>query len=213
MITIIPAQKKTSNRLLISQMHRLRKSVFSDQLGWNVSVIGDIEIDGYDALDPVYVICHDETFNVLGAVRLLPTIGFNMLDDTFKALLPGGVRIASPLIWEMSRFTVQSNGSRRNDLLRVARTTGELILAVNNLGIAIGLSHFVTVYAASMHRMFALSGIAGDPIGPPAMIGDVLTYAVTYELGDELTARLRRIAGDVDVNVDGKLARELAIAA
>jgi acyl homoserine lactone synthase len=136
-----------------------------------------------------------------------------MLDDTFKALLPGGVRIASPLIWEMSRFTVQSHGGRRNDLLRVARTTGELILAVNNLGTAIGLSHFVTVYAASMHRMFALSGIAGDPIGPPAMIGDVLTYAVTYELGDELTTRLRRIAGDVDVNVDGKVVRELAIAA
>ena len=213
MITIVPGQKKTSHRLLISQMHRLRKSVFSDQLGWNVSVIGDMEIDGYDALDPVYVICHDETFNVLGAVRLLPTVGFNMLDDTFKALLPGGVRIASPLIWEMSRFTVQSGGSRRNDLLRVARTTGELILAVNNLGVAIGLSHFVTVYAASMHRMFALSGIAGDPIGPPEMIGDVLTYAVTYELGDELTARLRRIAGDADVSVDGKLVRELAIAA
>ncbi len=213
MITIIPGQQKTSHRVLINQMHRLRKSVFSDQLGWNVTVIGDMEIDGYDALDPVYVICHDEHYNVQGAVRLLPTIGFNMLNDTFKTLLPDGARIESPLIWEMSRFTVQSGGSRRNDLLRVARTTGELILAVNNLGVAIGLSHFVTVYAASMHRMFALSGIAGDPIGPPAMIGDVLTYAVTYELGDELTARLRRIAGDVDVNVDGRVVRELANAA
>jgi acyl homoserine lactone synthase len=213
MITIIPGQLKSSHRLLVSQMHRQRKKVFADQLKWNVSVIGDLEIDGYDALDPVYVICHDKNYTVSGSVRLLPTTGFNMLNDTFSALLPGGEKIASPLIWEMSRFTVQADGARRNDLLRVAQTTGELILAVNNLGVAIGLTHFVTVYAAAMHRMFALSGLSGEPIGPPTHFGDVQTYAVTYELGDDLTSRLRRLAGDAEVVLDTALVRSLAIAA
>ena len=39
---------------LIDEMHKLRRNVFHDRLRWQVTVINRWEIDGYDALDPLY---------------------------------------------------------------------------------------------------------------------------------------------------------------
>lgn len=195
MIHLISGRLRSTQPTLVDKMHRLRKAVFKDQLNWDVPVVGDWEIDEYDEMNPLYVLSVGADGDLIGGVRLLPTTGKNMLNDTFPSLLPDGERIESPLIWEMSRFTVKTCGDRRRDLMRVAQTTGELILAVNELGHRIGLSHYVCVIDAAMHRMFSFSGFAGDPIGPPQRIGVALTYAVTYELGDELTGKLLRVTG------------------
>ncbi|MCX7899457.1 MAG: autoinducer synthase, partial [Methylocystis sp.] len=174
-----------------------------DRLKWQVTVINSWEIDGYDALDPLYVLSLDEDEHVVGGLRLLPTTGFNMLNDTFGELLPDGIRISSPLIWESSRFTVRMTGDRHADARTVSRTTAELALAMNEIGKIVGLTHIVTVYDRAMHRMWSRVGCAGDPLGPPQMIGGVETYAVLYEIGDELGARFRALAGgDSQVPID-----------
>lgn len=81
---------------------------------WQGPVINQWEVDGYDALDSLYVLSLDDSMRVIGGVRLLPTTGLNMLNDTFPELLPDGVRIESPLIWEASRFMVRMTGLVRN---------------------------------------------------------------------------------------------------
>ena len=46
-------------------------------------IIGEWEVDGYDALDPLYLACLDERGKVVGGLRPLPTIGLNRLNDAY----------------------------------------------------------------------------------------------------------------------------------
>ena len=71
------------------EMHRLRYRVFKERLGWDVEVSGDMEIDAFDASQPVYLLQKGDTERIQGCVRLLPTTGPTMLRDTFPALLDG----------------------------------------------------------------------------------------------------------------------------
>lgn len=202
MITIIPGEWRARHPRLIDEMHKLRRNVFHERLRWQVTVINHWEIDGYDALDPLYVLSLDDQGRVIGGLRLLPTTGFNMLNDTFSELLPDGARIESPLIWESSRFTVRMTGDHRADAPVIGRATAELGMALNEIGKAAALTHIVTVYDRAMHRMLSRCGCAGEPLGPPRMIGDVETYAVLYEVGQEWDARVRALAGAVSLTID-----------
>ena len=47
------AERHVSN---LYQMHRIRKTVFKDRLGWDVTIRGELEIDEYDALGPSYLL-------------------------------------------------------------------------------------------------------------------------------------------------------------
>lgn len=202
MITVIPGQWRDQHPDLIDQMHRLRRNVFYERLKWQVTVINRWEIDGYDALDPLYVLSLDDSGQVIGGLRLLPTTGFNMLNDTFPQLLPDGVRIESPLIWESSRFTVRMTGDMKVDGPTISRATAELGLALNEIGKAVALTHIVTVYDRAMHRMLTRCGCAGEPLGPSQCIGGVETYAVIYEVGPEWDQRVRHLAGVADVPLE-----------
>lgn len=202
MIRIIPGQWRERYPRLIDEMHRLRRSVFHERLKWQVTVVNRWEIDGYDALNPLYVLSLDENEHVIGGLRLLPTTGFNMLNDTFPQLLPDGAPIQSPLIWESSRFTVRMTGDMRLDGPTISQATAELGLALNEIGKSVALTHIVTVYDRAMHRMLTRCGCAGEPLGPPQSIGGVETYAVLYEVGAEWDQRVRRLAGVSDVALD-----------
>ncbi len=93
---------------LVTGMHRLRARVFKDRLDWEVSVAGDMEMDLYDAENVTYLLVVTETREVVGHVRLLPTLGPNMLADTFPILLDGAPAPCSSTIIESSRFCVDT---------------------------------------------------------------------------------------------------------
>jgi acyl homoserine lactone synthase len=202
MIRIIPGAWRDRHPRLMDEMHKLRRSVFYERLRWQVTVINRWEIDGYDALDPLYVLSVDEDEKVIGGLRLLPTTGFNMLNDTFSELLPDGEPIHSPLIWELSRFTVRMTGVRQIDAPIISRATAELGLALNEIGKAAALTHMVAVYDRAMHRMLLRHGCAGEPLGPPQLIGGVESYAVIYEVGAQWDERVRALSGVDDVSLD-----------
>jgi N-acyl-L-homoserine lactone synthetase len=200
MIRIIDGRLRHRYAAEIDAMHRIRKKVFHDRMKWDVSIINDWEIDGYDALSPVYLVCIDRDGRVVGGLRLLPTTGFTMLNDTFSILLPESGRVESPLIWESSRFSVDHEADVAIGKRGMSRATAELGLAMNEIGIETGLTHIVTVYDAFMHRILKRAGCAGVPLGPPQMIGDVMTYAVFFEVGVETDAAIRR-ASEIEGSV------------
>jgi N-acyl-L-homoserine lactone synthetase len=202
MIKVIPGEFRRNYPRLMDEMHRLRRDVFHERLRWRVPVINRWEVDGYDALNPLYVLSVNARNEVVGGLRLLPTTGFNMLNDTFSELLPDGARLESPLIWESSRFTVRISGDRRADASAISRATGELGLALNEIGMAAGLTHIVTVYDQAMHRLLRRCGCAGEPIGPPRQIGGVKTYAVYYEVGPKWSIDVRKIAGNAGISLE-----------
>jgi acyl homoserine lactone synthase len=200
MIRIIDGRSRHFFINEIDAMHKIRKKVFFDRMKWNVSVINDWEIDGYDALSPIYLICVNQNEKIVGSLRLLPTMGFTMVNDTFPFLLPNVGRIESPLIWESSRFAVDHEADVAIGHKGISRATAELGLAMNEIGLQAGLTHIVTVYDAFMHRVLKRAGCAGEPISQPQMVGNVLTYAVFFEVGAATEAALRR-ASEIEYSV------------
>ncbi|HXY59487.1 MAG TPA: acyl-homoserine-lactone synthase [Methylocystis sp.] len=195
MIRLVQGRHRHQFSREVDEMFSIRKRVFLERMHWDVTCINRWEIDGYDALDPLYVLSLNEDARVVGGVRLLPTTGFNMLNDTFSVLLPEGERIENPRIWESSRFSVDHEADALLGPKGVGRATAELILAMNEVGERLGLSHIVTVYDALMHRMLSRIGCAGEPIGEPVRIGKVLTYAVFVEIGDAIEKAVKAASG------------------
>ena len=80
-----------------AEIFRLRKRVFHDTLKWDVKIRGDQEYDEFDEANPLYVASISPTDgSVRGALRLLPTVGPNMLADTFPQLMNGKPAFAAP---------------------------------------------------------------------------------------------------------------------
>jgi len=195
MIRLIHGHDRAKHPREIDTMHQLRKKVFHERMGWDVSVIRHWEIDGFDGLDPLYMLSVDERGRIVGSLRLLPTTGMTMINDVFSQLLPGGKPVESPLIWESSRFAVDHEADVPIGPKGISRATAELGLGMNELGAELGLSHIVTVYDGLMHRVLRRAGCAGEPIGPAQRIGDVMTYAVFFEIGQETEQALRDASG------------------
>lgn len=195
MIRIVRGHERHKFQKEMAEYHNLRKRVFHDKLGWDVPIINNWEIDGYDVLDPVYLLSVNEQDRVVGGVRLLPTMSFNMLNDTFAELLPEGKRIESPLIWESSRFVVDTDIDEQIGPKRISRAAAEVILGMNEIGEMYGLTHIVTVYDMFMRRLLLRIGCAGDPISEPRRIGKVMTYAVFVEVGPSVRAALEESTG------------------
>jgi N-acyl-L-homoserine lactone synthetase len=195
MIRLVQGHQRAAFPREIEGMHRLRRKVFHDRMGWDVAVIRDWEVDGFDALDPLYLLSIDDTGRIVGTLRMLPTTGFTMINDVFLQLLPEGNPIVSPLIWESSRFAVDRDADVPIGPNGVSRATAELGLGMNAIGMRLGLTHVVTVYDALVHRALKRGDCAGEPMGPPQRLGGRLAYLVIYEVGQQTEETVRAASG------------------
>jgi acyl homoserine lactone synthase len=119
------AERHVSN---LYQMHRIRKTVFKDRLGWDVTVSGELEVDEYDALGPRYLLSIDRYGTVNGCVRLLPTTGPNMLRDIFPSFVTKAAVPCGEPVWEASRFAVSGNTTAAE--AGISQTTYDLLIGV-----------------------------------------------------------------------------------
>jgi len=175
------------------QMHRIRKTVFKDRLGWDVTVSGELEADEYDTLGASYLLSVDRYGTVEGCVRLLPTTGPNMLRDIFPSLVtkvgvPRGERI-----WEASRFAVSRNATELEAGL--SQTTYELLIGVLEFGLSNGLSTIACVVDVRMERILRRAGWQLDRLGPARRIGKTIAMAGLLEVSAQILAQLEARAG------------------
>ena len=180
-------------------MFRMRAAVFAERLGWDVTVVDGREVDRFDEEDPLYLLAVDERSGVLtGSVRLLPTLGPNMLRDVFPILLPDGP-LESPLIWESSRFainpTLSVGSDRRDGNLVLNTTTIELLCGLVEAAQLASVEHIVSVFDARMARIFRAADCPYDLVGKPTRIGKTMTYAGLFEVSDAMRRRLGAAAG------------------
>src|SRR5580704_796023 len=128
------AERHISN---LYQMHRIRKTVFKDRLGWDVTVSGELELDEYDALEPSYLLSIDRYGTLSGCVRLLPTTGPNMLRDIFPSLVTEAAVPRSERVWEASRFAVSGSSTAAEP--GISQTTYDLLIGVVKFGLSKGI--------------------------------------------------------------------------
>ena len=177
------------------QMHRIRKAVFRDRLGWDVTVRGEFEIDEYDALGPSYLLSIDGNATVNGCVRLLPTTGPNMLRDIFpsfvtRAAVPYGERV-----WEASRFAVNGNGRSVAAEAGLSHVTYELLIGVLKFGLSNGITMIVCVVDVRMERILRRAGWQLERLGPAQRIGKTIAMAGQLEVSAQILGQLEARVG------------------
>jgi acyl homoserine lactone synthase len=180
----------------LDQMHKIRYRVFKERLDWQVNVRGNLEIDHFDDLNPVYLLRRNVGGMIDGCVRLLPSQGPNMLRDVFPFLCNGKIP-SDPRIWESSRFCLDTSTMEPGKAATRTLSNGtfELLLGVIETGLAHGLTHILTVTDARMERILARAGWPLERIGEPTKIGETIAVAGLLETSREALGRVRSFAG------------------
>jgi acyl homoserine lactone synthase len=164
------------------EMHRLRAKVFKDQMGWNVPILSGMEIDGYDALDPHYMIIRDSSKVIRGCWRALPTDGPYMLKDTFPELLYGQSAPEDPKVWELSRFAIEAEGPQGFGFSGISL---DALREIVTFGMRMGITRYITVTTTSIERLVRRTGVSIKRFGPPIRIGVENAVALDFELDEK----------------------------
>ncbi|MCK1572799.1 acyl-homoserine-lactone synthase [Bradyrhizobium sp. 174] len=179
----------------IAEMHRLRYRVFKERLDWDVQTSGDMEIDEFDALRPVYLVQRANDGRIQGCVRLLPSTGPTMLREAFPLLLEGLAPPASPTICESSRFALDVGESTRDAVRGLASATYELFAGMIEFGLSRGLTDIITVTDARMDRILRRAGWPLRGFGEPRKFGNTLAVAGYLEVSSKTLAKVRETGG------------------
>ena len=172
----------------LRQMHRIRKMIFKDRLGWDVTVSGALEVDEYDALGPSYLLSIDRHAAVNGCVRLLPTAGPNMLRDIFPHFVTKTAVPRSERVWEASRFAVSGNTTAVETGL--SQTTYDLLIGVLKFGLSNGITMIVCVVDVRMERILRRAGWQLERLGAAHRIGDTIALAGQLEVSAQILRQL-----------------------
>ncbi|WP_332853572.1 acyl-homoserine-lactone synthase [Duganella sp. S19_KUP01_CR8] len=171
----------------LRSIYQLRAKVFQGRLGWEVAVLGGMEVDGYDALDPYYMMIRDDTQRFCGCWRLLPTTGPYMLKDTFPELLHGKQAPEDGQVWELSRFAIESG---RDSSFGFAEHAMNAMREVVRFADDNGIVKYVTVTTTAIERLLRHAGIEMTRFGPPIRVGIEDAVALEIHLGQKTHAAL-----------------------
>jgi acyl homoserine lactone synthase len=176
-------------------MHKLRARIFKQKKMWDIPLINGMEIDGYDALDPYYMIINRnaESAYVCGCWRILPTVGPNMLAHTFPELLHGQPAPCSDSIWELSRFAIEIPQGNR---FGFSQGTTQAIRAIVNFALGRGVEQFVTVTTVGVEKMLIRLGLDISRFGPALQVGIERAVALRIELNGRTSAALERAVSE-----------------
>ena len=179
----------------IDAMFRSRADTFWRRLGCEVVVENGCERDGFDDLDPLYLVSVDpDTEAYRGSLRLLPTTGPNMLRDVFPQLLDGP-RVASPTIWEASRMCAIARDDRPRPRGGETQVLVEFVLGIGEVAVLADSTEIVAVFDERMFRLLKAAGFEPRVIGTPKDIGGVMSYAALFDVGLRPLATARKRAG------------------
>lgn len=157
MIKILTNGDREHALQLFDQMFRSRALVFDERLQWQVTVKDGWEIDRYDDEDPVYLLSIDDSGQLQGSLRLLPTTGPTMLQNEFADFFPDSVNVSAPTIWECTKFCIPPRLSK-DSKKTVSLASAELLISLCELCLSSGIEFVVGVYEASMSRIYRRIG-------------------------------------------------------
>lgn len=189
MIFIVDATNRMRFATDLLLMHRHRKAVFVDGLGWNIPVIDHFEIDRYDRDDTTYLLAkHDADGPVLASARLLPTIRPHLMIDLFSSACSGRIP-CGPSIWEVSRFCVSPAVKSQRERVSLF---GEIICGIIETATFHQVRQVIfSVNAASLPLTLAC-GWNARRLGPTLPDGTDQLTAITADIDADGLAKVRR---------------------
>lgn len=169
----------------VADMHRDRKRVFVDRLGWRIPISeGELEVDQFDTNEAVYLMDLDDGGLHLGSARLLPSTGPHILGDVFPHLCVRGVPRGED-IWEITRLCTKPD-TPRPELVRQ-----RLTLAIIEFALISGIRRLTCVtHVPYLSRILSV-GWDCEPLGLPEDHAGAAIGAVAINVTPETLALMR----------------------
>lgn len=163
----------------LAQMHRDRKKVFVDRLGWRLPVFeGEFEIDQFDGDGAVYLIEIDDHGAHRGSLRLLPTTAPHLLSEVFPDLCERGVP-RGPDIWEITRLCTAP------DLADPRPVRQGLLLGVVEFALMRGVRRYTCMTHVPYLNAVLAVGWACAPLGLPREDAGTMIGAIAIDITAE----------------------------
>jgi N-acyl-L-homoserine lactone synthetase len=209
MIHIVNAENRSAYSNALRQMHRDRKTVFIDRLGWNVRATGEFEIDAYDRGDTLYLLATSPRDTpVLASARLLPTTGSHLMSDLFPHLCRNGAPRGATT-WEASRFCVSPGITSRGLRLRLL---WEILCGIMEASLLFGIDRVVLTANSALRPLVMRCGWDASALGPTIPDGEDEVTAIQVRVTlDGLHAIRRRF--DIPSPVTRFSSGDLSVAA
>ena len=176
---------------IFDQMYTLRARQFGQRRGWRVSVVDDMEKDRFDTLNPLYVCVVDPNGVLLASLRLLPTTGSHMLSDVFPEVMGDAGIVRHPLIWESSRFCVDTEQARQFGPDGLNIVTRQVLAGLFQTALDAGMQNVISVYDVFVERILRRSGCVFERLGPVVTYDDLKTVGGLFEVSEDVVAALK----------------------
>lgn len=200
MIIAVHGHEIEDHESLFEQMFRLRARSFDERRKWSVEVKDGLEIDRFDEMNPLYVMSISPNGDLLASLRLLPSTGPHMLSDVFPETMTGAPIIRHPLIWESSRFCVDTDAIARQTAAGLHTNTGEILLGLFEVAQQNAVENIVSVYDVLVERILRRAGCSFERLGEPFAYDGLYTVAGFSPVSNDVIQKIRiksEIEGDI----------------
>lgn len=191
MIQIVTGENRSLFHHALGEMHRQRKALFVDEMGWALECCAGLEIDEFDTPQAIYLLEIGASGKLLQSARLLPSSFPHLLTGVFPGLCPNGAPVGER-IWEASRFcpapTTQKGAPRRELLFR-------MIAAIMETGLLFGIERVSFVASAALAPLAGRAGWEVEALGPPQRWGGEKLTAMAASITSDGLTRVRALHG------------------
>lgn len=189
MLVHVPPKAFRYHPELVHGFQRSRKRIFADRMNWKVRVFEDREFDEFDDEYAHYIV---SIYNneVIGGVRLTPSLSPNLTYDTFCQYFEDIeilVKRRSTLL-ESSRFGLEAVPNMESDFLR--KETIDLFVSMLKFAIQYGYTDIITVVDTRMERVLRLVGWPIKRITEVVQIGDTKTIVGLLSVSQDIIRTL-----------------------
>jgi acyl homoserine lactone synthase len=197
MFMTIQPHEIADNSVLMTQMFKLRKRVFHDQLGWDVPVVGELEVDAYDGQNASYLIwCSDDRKTLYAMVRLMPTDGPTLLHDVFGPTHGHSAALIGASVWEGTRMCVDEAALNRDmPDMNAGEAFRLLLLALCEVSLAHGITRLVSNFEAPLSRIYRRAGLTYHLHGRADCYSERPVFCASFDVSPACLAQMRATIG------------------
>lgn len=187
MLHVITRENRHLYTQRLKEMFRLRYRIFVEEQKWSLPCTYPYEMDQFDTEDAVYFIYIDESDEIQGSMRLLPTTKPHLMTDVFPELCSGPPP-SSDDIYESSR------GSVRSEHREAGRIWSTIVAGSYEFCLISGINQISFVVDMKLFSAWLAKGADINPLGPPCEINGSVCVAALREVSTEALALKRRDA-------------------
>lgn len=190
MIHIVTSENAGQYKKPLEEMFRWRHRIYVEQRGWTaIARLDGREIDQFDNEDAVYLLALNESGQLEGSVRIVPTSKPTMFSSVFKNFILRGAVPSSPKVWEASRLFVLPNKRLESGQNPIADM---MFTALMEWGVLEGIESFITLAEIKRLPRLLSMGWVIDPLGLPTMLENEYWLAMKIEVGSHILETTRQ---------------------